>query len=90
VSIVLQGFWKKYCPNAVRRGDFFQNLYNLAGQRARNYLCPMKSGLGKETVLSIHKKPFFHSEKGYLWMILQQGMINFVCWQIRLNVGGYC
>jgi hypothetical protein len=22
---VMQGFWKKYCPNAVRRGDFFQN-----------------------------------------------------------------
>jgi len=28
----LQGFWKKYYPTEGRRGDFFQNLYNLAGQ----------------------------------------------------------
>ena len=30
--LVLQGFWEKYYPTEGRRGDFFQNLYNLAGQ----------------------------------------------------------
>ena len=30
--IVQQGFWKIYYPSEVRRGEIFQNLYNLAGQ----------------------------------------------------------
>jgi hypothetical protein len=32
--LVLQGFWEKYCPNNVRRGDFSQNPKgaDLAGQ----------------------------------------------------------
>jgi hypothetical protein len=29
----MQGFWKKYDLTEGKRGYFFQNLYNLAGQR---------------------------------------------------------
>jgi hypothetical protein len=36
----MQGFWEKYYPNGVRRGDFFQNLFNLAGGKEHSLSLP--------------------------------------------------
>jgi hypothetical protein len=44
----MQGFWEKYYPNAVRRGDFFQNPKgaDLAGQKDTELPLPNEIGVG--------------------------------------------
>ena len=50
---VLQGFWKKYYPNAVRRGDFFQNLYNLAGLTDTGLPLSVEIGVGWDWLIMV-------------------------------------
>jgi len=37
----MQGFWEKYYPNAVRRGDFFQNPKGLTLQDNQDTELPL-------------------------------------------------
>ena len=64
---VMQGFWKKYNPTEGRRGDFFQNLYNLAGQKDTELLLHNEGKGGNSFFL--HKIVYVVSEDVSIYCI---------------------